>query len=289
MRKKLLCSLALVIALTALLTVPALAAGEERVALGADLTDKQKATVYEFFGVEPGTVEELTVTIDEERAYLGAHVPAEKIGSRSLSSIYIRAAEEGAGITVSTHNINWVTAEMYIAALTTAGVKDASVVVAAPVSVSGTAALTGIFKAYEAIAGEELDSLAKDTATEELVTTGELAEYLGSDEATQLMNELKKALAELENKSPEEIRQIVLRVAEQLDIQLTDEQVDQLVNWLLKLAKMNIDPEKLLEQARSIQEKLDALAELQAKTEGFFARIASLWSSFVNWLKGIFG
>ena len=38
---------------------------------------------------------------------------------------------------------------MYINALATAGVKDASVYVTAPFSVSGTPALTGIIKAYE--------------------------------------------------------------------------------------------------------------------------------------------
>ena len=46
-------------------------------------------------------------------------------------------------------NINWVTDAMYTNALITAGVKDAEIQITAPFKVSGTAALTGLMKAYE--------------------------------------------------------------------------------------------------------------------------------------------
>ena len=58
---------------------------------------------------------------------------------------------------VTTSNITWCTPEMYISALATAGITDAKVVVAAPFEVSGTAALTGVYKAYEDMTGKKLD------------------------------------------------------------------------------------------------------------------------------------
>ena len=128
-------------ALLLLTPVAALADGNSRIVFGGDLTEKQRTAMLKEFNVKEDAVETLTVTIDEEKAYLGNLVPADKIGSRSLSSIYIQSASEGNGIDVTTNNITWVTSDMYISALTTAGIKDATIHVSSPVKVSGTAAL----------------------------------------------------------------------------------------------------------------------------------------------------
>ena len=114
--------------------------------IGGDLSVAQKAEVYKVFGIQEGDVRELIMTFAEEKAYMSGKVPAEQLGSRSISSAYIAIAEEGKGISVQTHNITWVTADMYIAALSTAGVSDADIIVAAPFNVSGTAALAGILR-----------------------------------------------------------------------------------------------------------------------------------------------
>ena len=46
--------------------------------------------------------------------------------------------------------------------------------------------------AYETASGETLDEGQKEAATEELVTTGELADAIGQEEATDLMNNIKQ-------------------------------------------------------------------------------------------------
>lgn len=68
---------------------------------------------------------------------------------------------------VQTHNISRITDEMYLNALMTAGVKDAKVYVTAPFEVSGTAALTGLMKAYETTSGEKISEDVKKVANEE--------------------------------------------------------------------------------------------------------------------------
>lgn len=58
-------------------------------------------------------------------------------------------------MTVNTSHITYCTSQMYISALATAGITDAKITVTAPFDVSGTAALTGVYKAYEDITGHE--------------------------------------------------------------------------------------------------------------------------------------
>ena len=265
------------------------APGDARAAVGNDLTAFQKGVVYDYFGIQEGSVAELTVTIDDERAALSGVVPAKRMGSRSISSVYIKELDAGAGIRVDTHNITWVTAEMYMAALDTAGVDDASVIVAAPTGVSGTAALTGIYKCYEDITGTALSDLAKDAANEELVRTGELAELLGSEQALEFMAELKKALAESQNMSDDELRQIIRDTAVELEIELSDAQVEQLLGLTRKLAAMDLSPEELLDQAKRIQKSLEKLQQTQEKANDFFQAVGNAWNTVVDWLKGIFG
>ena len=60
---------------------------------------------------------------------------------------------------------------MYKNALATAGVTDAKIIIAGPTGISGTAALVGIFKAYEEMTGEEIDEKTVDAVADERVTT----------------------------------------------------------------------------------------------------------------------
>ena len=146
-------SLILCILMLASLGTTAYADGTEitqsRAVIGADLDESQVAAVYNVFGVKKGDVIQLSVTNAEEREYLEGYVDESIIGTRSISCVYVELLGEGSGMDVTTSNITWCTAEMYISALATAGITDARIVVAAPFEVSGTAALTGIYKAYE--------------------------------------------------------------------------------------------------------------------------------------------
>ena len=87
----------------------------------------------------------------------------------------------------------------------TAGITDARVVVAAPFEVSGTAALTGVYKAYEDLTGKKLDDLAKAVSTQELTITGELANEIGEMDSTSIVNDLKMMLDETAQMTDEEI------------------------------------------------------------------------------------
>jgi len=219
-------TLLLAVMLIAAMCVPAYADnGMTRAVIGADLNEDQVAAVYQAFGVERGSCIEMKVTNAEERQYLEGYVDSSLIGTRSISSVYVQLLSDGSGMDVTTSNITWCTPEMYISALATAGITDAKVVVAAPFEVSGTAALTGVYKAYEDMTGKKLDDVAKLVSTQELTITGELANEIGSMDSTSIVNDLKLMLDETKNMTDDQIKQEIIEIAKQYNVTLTDAQI----------------------------------------------------------------
>jgi len=261
--------------------------GEERITMGADLTDRQREAVYEDFGVEQGSVTELTVTNDEERSYLEGLVPDGKIGSVALSCIYIKTLAAGSGLAIEIHNINYCTEEMYINALTTAGITDAEVIVSAPFPVSGTGALTGAYKAYEDITGTSLSSLAKAVGAEELVLTGELAEYIGSEEAAQLIAELKTMLDETQGMTDDEVREEIKKLAAAYNISLTNSQIEQILSLVRRLE--GLDTEALQDQlvgiakaAQAVNKTTETVSRVYENVKSFFASVGGFFTKLFS-------
>lgn len=264
--------------------------GDSRVVLGADLTEEQIATVYRLFGIERGSVEELTVTNAEERSYLKGFVDDKVIGKYAISCVYVELLEEGKGLSVETYNVTWCTSEMYKNALVTAGVKDAKIIVAAPFEVSGTAALTGIYKAYEHITGDTLDETAKAVGTQELTITGELAEEIGNLDATEIVTGLKEVLGETVKMSDEEIRQEIVRIAGEYNVTLSDRQIQQLIDLCRSLE--GLDADSLKERVVEAQETIKKIGEAKDKAVGFYEKLSQFFSSasdFFSQVKALFG
>ena len=258
--------------------------GEARVTMGANLDAEQRAQIYKGFGLKEGDVKELTVTNSEERAYLEGIAPENKIGSVALSCVYIQTLGEEAGLDISLHNINWCSESMYRNALITAGITDASVRISAPFPVSGTAALTGIYKAYEDITGEKLDESAKKAAANELVITGDLAEAMGSADATQLVNELKGILDQTQNMTDDEVRAEIRSIAKDLGVSVTDAQVEQLLGLCRELE--GLDTEELQKRLKSIVGIIDSakkvdtfFSKLGKDVQKFFKNIGNFFSN----------
>ncbi len=269
--------------------VPALAvdAGEARAVIGANLTEEQIADVYANFGIARGDVTELRVTNADERKYLEGYVDESIIGTNSISCVYIEVLEEGEGLDVTTSNINWCTSQMYVSALATAGITDAKIIVAAPFEVSGTAALTGVYLAYEDITGQELDETAKLVSTQELTLTAELAEQIGSYDSVEIVNELKLLLSETKGMTDDELRAEIVSIASDLGVTLTDTQIDQLISLCRSLEKL--DPEQLKEKVESVQNTIAKLGQAKEKVTSFIESVKNVWNSVVDFFKNLFG
>lgn len=257
---------------------------ESFVCYGDDLNSEQFEKVMNLLGTDLSKDQLIKVTIDDEKALLGSIISADKIGSRSLSSARVTLTGEGTGISVTTQNINWVTSSMYSSALATAGVDNARIVVAAPVEVSGTAALAGILKAYESAASTQLSDEAKAVAGSEMVLTGDLADMIGSDDAVELLAMVKNAIAEYHLDDYDSLRPYVEQGAKQLGVQLTEDQIDQITKLGVQIAKLDLDPEKLAGQLNGLVDNIQKIQKVQQSAGSIFTNIKTAVQGFFNWI-----
>lgn len=269
------------------------------IALGADLTEEQKAVVLELMGLSINDLSNYNVvyiTNEEEHKYLDSYVDASVIGSNSLSSVLVTPAEKGHGVVVTTKNIDYCTTGMYRNALLTAGVEDADILVVGPTNISGTAGLIGALRAYEELTGEVVEDTVLDTALNELVTTGEILnsnQSMSNEDVEALVAFIKEKIASGELESEADIRKAIEDGEEAFGVTLTDSDKEQIIQVMLKVKELNLDPNMLLDQAADLYEKYgdDILNHLE--DEGFFDSLGSffdnLGKSIGDFFAGLFG
>ncbi|GGB37959.1 hypothetical protein GCM10011409_14250 [Lentibacillus populi] len=262
------------------------------VVYGDTLSNSQKQEVRKLLEVkDPDNTEEYNVTGQDIANYIDGDP-----NSRMYSSAKITREEKGKGLTiniVTLENITEVTSEMYANALLTAGVEDATVDVASPVKVSGHSALTGIYKAYD-VQGAELDKERMQLADEELDVSTDLAkkEGMNQEKVSELMTEIKKAIAEQDPATKEEVEQIVKEQLDKLQISLSDQDRQMLTNLFEKMRDLNIDFDKVKNQlediASTVKNKIDELGldpGFWEKVGNFFREIFQMIGNFI---KGLF-
>lgn len=242
------------------------------VTLGANLTEEQKKAMYDYFGTSADKVDTIEVTNADERKYMEGIATEAQIGTRTYSCSYVEPTGSG-GIQVKVANLTFVTSSMIASTLLTSGVENCNVVAGSPIEVSGTGALTGIMMAYEKASGEELSEDQKATATEELVTTGELAESIGQQEAADLMNEVKQEVIEDGLKDEDEIEGAVNDAADDLNVTLNGDQKAKIVSLMKSISEYDYDVKALKK----------TLENLEGKSDGFFS---NLWNSIKSFFTG---
>ena len=270
MKKRILSSIALGLALTIGCAVPAMADSRRVVTLGADLTQDQQNTMMKYFGVSADTVDIIYINNNDEREHLGSYVPLEQIGTKTFSCALVAPTTKG-GIQVKTANLSWVTCNMIASTLSTSGVTNCQVVAASPFEVSGTGALTGVIMAYETASDVTLDEEKKDLANEELVTTGNLADTVGQSKATAVINETKLQVIENNVTDIGEINNIVNNVSNNYDVTMSQDQSDEIAALMQKIAQQDYDITQLKATLERVQANVagdaGASQEQQAEAE----------------------
>ena len=260
-------------------------------ALGADLTAEQQATVLGLMGIDPAKLSDydvVQVTNAMEHEYLDAYLPSGTIGSRALSSVLIMEGKKGSGIQISIKNISYCTVGMYKSALATAGLEDAEIIVAGPFPISGTAALIGALKAYSEMTGDEVKEDSLDAAMNEIVVTGQLADATGGDKAKaeELMAYLKQEVVKNDLKDDKSFNEAIEQGCKEFDVQLTDDQKAKLLDVLKKISDLDLDWNTLKNQASDLYDRLDELGLLS--NSGIGAKLKSLFQSIIDFFKSLF-
>ena len=283
------------------------------VAFGADLSADQRATVLAEMGLSESDLADykvLTITNAQEHQYLDSYLDSSVIGSKALSCVKITPAEAGHGVLVTTKNITYCTTGMYRNALLTAGVQDADILVVGPSPISGTAGLIGAIKGYETMSGETVSDKTLDTAMDELITTGQLAEEISSintegklspedaEKVEQLIAFLKAKVAAGELDTDEDVKKAITEGEEKFGVKLSEDEVTKILGVMQKIKALGLDPNMLLDQAEDMYKEFgpDFLNHVSAEEVGkkvagsavknFFSNIGQ---SIKNFFSGIFG
>lgn len=239
------------------------------VTLGENLTEEQRAAMYSYFGVDPNTVRTIIVTHADEVRYMEGIATAEQIGNSTNSCAYVEPTTSG-GIKVKTANLNYVTSAMIASTLTTAGMENCNVIAACPFEVSGTGALTGIIMAYEQASGEVLDEGKKEAAMEELIITGALADTIGQEMATEVMNDIKTEILDKGYTDPEQIGEAVDKIAAKYEVTLTEDQKNQIISLMQQISQFDYDLGALKDTLDNLSGQLSGLANVWNSIKTFF-------------------
>ena len=265
-------------------------------ALGADLSEEQRNTVLSLMGIDAAGLNNYDVVYvnnSEEHQYLDSYVESSKIGSKSWSSVVIVKRDKGNGLNISTKNITYCTVGMYKNALTTAGITDADIIVAGPKPISGTAALVGIFKAYEEMSGEKVQDNVVDAALHELVVTGQLEDAidgLTNEEVEEFIAYIKSVIAEKGLTDESSINQAIDDACKKYGVTLDDTERQKIVDLLLKITSLGIDLNGLVDYASSLY---NSFKNGGSSSSGILSTvgnaIGSIFGAIGNFFKGLFG
>ncbi|MFC4023462.1 DUF1002 domain-containing protein [Oceanobacillus longus] len=282
----------IVFALAIGFTTPAAATSNTILIYGEKLTDTQRTDVRELLDIsDSDPVVEYDVTGQDYADFINGNP-----NSNMYSSARIILENDGAGLTVNIvtpENITEVTGAMYENALLTAGAENATVDVVSPVQVSGHSALTGIYKAYNE-EGEELDKERMEIANEELNVATDLAENedVSQEEVSTLLSEIKQMIADQNPATKEDVEQIVSEQLDKLEISLSEEDRQMLIDLFDKMRNLNIDFGAVKSQLEDIANTIADKADELGLDAGFWEKVANFFSeifqSLSNFLKGLF-
>lgn len=267
--------------------------GAPIVVYGEKLSADQKQKVKELLGVNDSSqVNEVTVTVDDLVKYINGDPH-----SNLYSSAKITRKEKGEGLAISIvtpDNITEVTEEMYANALLTAGVEDANVEVASPVKVSGHSALVGIYKAYDK-SGGDLNKDRMEVANDELDLATNLAKKEGMDQekVTQLLTEIKQAIADQNPATKEDIEKIIDEKLKSLKIELSPKDRELLVKLFDRMRDLNINFDNMKNQlgdiAKNIKEKLKDVASDKGFWQGVADFFKKIFQAIADFFSNLFG
>ena len=103
------------------------------------------------------------------------------------------------------------------------------------------------------------------------------------------MNYVKAEVISKGLTDPEEIKKIIEEAKKSIGIELTDEQIEKIVTLMKKIGELDIDPQKLLEQAGDLYNKykgvIDSVLTDEVKAsirEAIGKFFQSLWDAIVS-------
>jgi len=189
---------------------------------------------------------------------------------------------QGIDVVVDTSKITVVTPKMYANALESCGINNGYVVVSSPVSASGEAALAGVLDSYEIAVGTPIPAQAKKAATEELHTETQIVNETGQDpnKIAYLFSSVKNQVQTQNLEDPTKIKVIVVNVANNMNINLTTQQSQQIANTIS-------DSQKAQSSLTDFKNQLKNATNQATKAGGIIDQIMNYLHSIYNYLTNL--
>ena len=189
---------------------------------------------------------------------------------------------QGIDVVVDTSKITVVTPKMYANALESCGINNGYVVVSSPVSASGEAALAGVLNSYEIAVGTPIPAQAKKAATEELHTETQIVNETGQDpnKIANLFSNVKTQVQNQNLEDPAKIKVIVVNVANNMNINLTTQQSQQIANTIS-------DSQKAQSSLTDFKNQLKNATNQATKSGGIIDQIMNYLHSIYNYLTNL--
>ncbi|MGB9937747.1 MAG: DUF1002 domain-containing protein [Methanobacterium sp.] len=187
---------------------------------------------------------------------------------------------QGIKVIVDNSKIGIVTPKMYANALKSSGIENGYVVVTAPVQSSGEAALTGVLKSYEVAVGAPIPENAKKAATEELYTEQQIANQTGQnpDKVADLFDQAKQEVQKQNLQDPAQIKIVVINIANNLNINISDAQAQQIANAIA-------NSQKVQGELAGFKQQLQSVTDQVSQSQGILNQIMSYIQEAINYIK----
>jgi len=194
---------------------------------------------------------------DISKNVTGLVYPSNKIFSCAMVDL---SYNEGVKVVVDKSKVRVVTPQMYANALQSSGIDRGYVVVSSPVPASGEAALAGVLKSYEMAVGTPIPEEAKKASTEELYLETQLVNQTGQsgDNIAQLFSDVKNQTEQQNLQNPEQIKVIVINVASQMNINLSDNQVQQIADSVANSQKVKANLTDFQNELQNISQNVSS-------------------------------
>ena len=202
--------------------------------------------------------------------------------------------------------ITKITPDMYRNAATTLGIEHAKITVAAPIPVTGESALAGIYYSLEQN-GAKVSDESKELAQEELKTLSQINEEnsgksdYDADKLNVAMTDIKAAVADKGDKLTEDqAKTIVQQTINNYNLNLSDNQINLLVNFALNLSKSSIiDSASFKSSLSSLKDSIVSKAgntfsginlnfDANKTLENSKNIFAQIWQAIVDFFTGLF-
>lgn len=257
------------------------------------------------------TKEKLNVKQDEDTIKVGVNDVNKYVSNGSnLSYIYSSGTIEkknfgsGVDVTIDTpDNIQKITQEQYTNAAITAGMKNVNIHIASVEPVTGEGALAGISKAYEE-KGHTLNQKDVQNANQEMSDLNNISEENKDKEGYSdaalngAIADIKEQLADIQKKQDEQLTErqvedIVNKVLDERGLNkiITDNQKQTITNNMVNLSQSNVfknNPKDFGKQANKLLKSINKdHGDLIEKAKDKFGENQNLWDKFVALIKKI--